>query len=136
MPMGNPSWEWVPRLVSAARRALRRAYAPYSGIKVAAAALTAKGKIYPGVNVENASYGLTVCAERAAIVNAVSREGPDMRLVALAVVGDRPGALPPCGACRQVLAEFGPDALIIFQGPEGFKEVPLAELLPETFKFD
>jgi cytidine deaminase len=103
---------------------------------VAAAALTAKGKIYPGVNVENASYGLTVCAERAAIVNAVSREGPDMRLVALAVVGDRPGALPPCGACRQVLAEFGPDALIIFQGPEGFKEVPLAELLPETFKFD
>lgn len=123
-------------LIKAARMSLPRAYAPYSGLKVAAAALTAKGKIYPGVNVENASYGLTMCAERAAVVNAVSHEGPEMRLVALAVVSDRPGALPPCGACRQVMAEFGPEALIIFPGPEGLKEMPLAELLPERFSLD
>jgi cytidine deaminase len=59
-----------------------------------------------------------------------------MRLIALAVVSDREGAFPPCGACRQVMAEFGPDAVIIFPGPEGFKEMPLAELLPESFRLD
>jgi cytidine deaminase len=134
MIIGNASSEWGPRLAAAAREALTRAYAPYSGLKVAAAALTAQGNIYPGVNVENASYGLTVCAERAAVFNAVSHEGPEMRLIALAVVSDREGAFPPCGACRQVMAEFGPDAVIIFQGPDGLKEMPLAELLPESFR--
>ena len=123
-------------LIKAARMTIPRAYSPYSGIKVAAAALTAKGKIYPGVNVENASYGLTVCAERAAIFNAVSHEGPKMRLVALAVVSDREGSFPPCGACRQVIAEFGPEAVVIFQGPEGLQEIPLAELLPASFRLD
>jgi cytidine deaminase len=123
-------------LLKAARMTIPRAYSPYSGIKVAAAALTAKEKIYPGVNVENESYGLTVCAERAAIFNAVSHEGPKMRLVALAVVSDREGSFPPCGACRQVIAEFGPEAVIIFQGPEGLQEIPLAELLPASFRLD
>jgi cytidine deaminase len=123
-------------LIKAARMTIPRAYSPYSGIKVAAAALTAKEKIYPGVNVENESYGLTVCAERAAIFNAVSHEGPKMRLVALAVVSDREGSFPPCGACRQVIAEFGPEAVIIFQGPEGLQEIPLAELLPASFRLD
>ena len=121
-------------LLKAAKMSIPRAYAPYSHIKVAAAALTAKGKIYPGVNVENASYGLTVCAERAAIFNAVSHEGPQMRLIALAVVSDREGGFPPCGACRQVMAEFGPEAVIVFQGPGGLKEMPLTELLPESFR--
>jgi cytidine deaminase len=123
-------------LLKAARMTIPRAYSPYSGIKVAAAALTAKEKIYPGVNVENESYGLTVCAERAAIFNAVSHEGPKMRLVALAVVSDREGSFPPCGACRQVIAEFGPEAVIIFQGPEGLQEIALAELLPASFRLD
>jgi cytidine deaminase len=134
MAPANPSQTEKDMMRQLARESLSRAYAPYSGIKVAAAALTAKGKIYPGVNVENASYGLTVCAERAAIFNAVSHEGPQMRLIALAVVSDREGAFPPCGACRQVMAEFGPDAVIIFPGPEGLKEMPLAELLPESFR--
>lgn len=130
------SQEERERLLRAARKALTQAYAPYSHIRVGAAALTAQGEIYPGVNVENASYGLTVCAERAAIFNAVAREGPGMRLMALAVASDREGAFPPCGACRQVMAEFGPDAVIIFQGPAGFKEMPLAGLLPESFTLD
>jgi cytidine deaminase len=121
-------------LLKAARMSLPRAYAPYSGIRVAAAALTAKGKIYPGVNIENASYGLTVCAERAAICNAVSHEGGKMRLVALAVATDREGLFPPCGACRQVIQEFGPEALVIFPGPEGLEEKLITELLPEGFR--
>jgi cytidine deaminase len=121
-------------LLKAAEMTLPRAYAPYSGLRVAAAALTAKGKIYPGVNVENASYGLTVCAERAAIFNAVSHEGRKMRLVALAVATDREGVFPPCGACRQVIYEFGPEALVIFPGREGPVTRTIAELLPEGFR--
>ncbi len=120
-------------LLEQARKALSRAYAPYSGIHVGAAALTQKGQVYAGVNVENASYGLTVCAERAAIFTAVAQEGPEMRLKALAVVSDRPGPCPPCGACRQVIFEFGPDAVVIFQGPDGLEEVPIARLLPGAF---
>ena len=120
-------------LLDKAREALSRAYAPYSGLRVGAAALTQTGQVYPGVNVENASYGLTVCAERAAIFAAVAQEGPGMRLKALAVVSDQPGPCPPCGACRQVIFEFGPDAVVIFQGPDGLEEVPIARLLPKAF---
>ena len=78
-------------LLEKAREGLSRAYAPYSGLCVGAAALTQTGQVYSGVNVENASYGLTVCAERAAIFNAVVQEGPEMRLKALAVVSDQAG---------------------------------------------
>ena len=120
-------------LLEKAREGLSRAYAPYSGLRVSAAALTRNGQVYPGVNVENASYGLTVCAERAAIFTAVAQEGPEMRLKALAVVSDAPGACPPCGACRQVICEFGPDAVVIFRGPDGLEEVPIARLLPKAF---
>ena len=101
--------------------------------EVAATVLTAKGNIYTGVNVENASYGLSICGERAAIFNAVAREGPEMRLKALAVVCEHPGPCPPCGACRQVIWEFGPEAIIIFQGEDGLEEVPLTRLLPGAF---
>lgn len=121
-------------LLEAALAAVGRAYAPYSGLKVGAAVLAESGKIYSGANVENASYGLTICAERAGVCAAVAQEGPSLRIIALAVVGERPGPLPPCGACRQVLYEFGPKALIIFQGPEGLKEMPLSRLLPAGFK--
>jgi cytidine deaminase len=121
-------------LLKAAQMTIPRAYAPYSGVRVAAAALTAKGKIYPGVNVENASFGLTVCAERAAIFNAVSHEGPEMRLVALAVATDREGSFSPCGACRQVMYEFGPEAVVMFPGREGLLTRRIEELLPEGFR--
>jgi cytidine deaminase len=120
-------------LLEQAREALSRAYAPYSGLRVGAAVLTRTGQVYSGVNVENASYGLTVCGERAAIFTAVAQEGPEMRLKALAVVSDQPGPCPPCGACRQVIFEFGPDAVVIFQGPDGLEEVPIARLLPGAF---
>ncbi|MHB8066357.1 MAG: cytidine deaminase [Desulfobaccales bacterium] len=121
-------------LLGQAREALSRAYAPYSGLRVGAAALTQAGQIYVGVNVENASYGLTLCAERTAICAAVTREGPEMLLKALAVVSDQPGPCPPCGACRQVIFEFGPDATVIFQGPDGLEEEPIARLLPGAFR--
>lgn len=121
------------QLQEAARQALNLAYAPYSHFRVGAAVLTEKGNIYSGVNVENASYGLTVCAERAAIFTAVGREGPEMRLKALAVVGDQSGPCPPCGACRQVIFEFGPDAVIIFPGEDGLEEASIASLLPGAF---
>lgn len=124
------------RLVQAAREAVHRAYAPYSRLRVGAAVLTSRGGIYRGVNVENASYGLTLCAERAAICAAVAQEGPEMRLKALAVVSGRPGPCPPCGACRQVIFEFGPDATVIFQGQDGLEEDLIARLLPRAFSFD
>jgi cytidine deaminase len=123
-----------PRLLDTAQDALTRAYAPYSGIKVGAAVLTAKGQVYSGGNVENASYGLTLCAERAAIAAAVAGEGPGMRLRALAVVSNQPGPFAPCGACRQVILEFGPEVLVIFQGEDGLIQTPISEILPHAFR--
>jgi cytidine deaminase len=123
----------MARLIDAAREALTQAYSPYSGIRVGAAVLTAKGQVYSGGNVENASYGLTLCAERAAVAAAVAGEGPGMRIKALAVVSNQPGAFAPCGACRQVILEFGPEALVIFQGEDGLIQAPISELLPHAF---
>jgi cytidine deaminase len=122
------------QLLAAARDVLERAYAPYSRFRVGAALLTDHGAIFAGTNVENASYGLTLCAERAAVAAAVAAEGPGLKIRALAVVSDSPGACPPCGACRQVLLEFGPEALIIFPGPAGLMERRLEELLPCGFR--
>jgi len=121
------------RLLDAAREVLGKAYAPYSRLRVGAALLTEAGGIFPGANVENASYGLTLCAERAAVAAAVAAEGPGLKIRALAVVSDSPAACPPCGACRQVIQEFGEDAVIIYYGPEGLVQRRLAELLPERF---
>ncbi len=125
--------EWAG-VVDAAREALDMAYAPYSGVKVGAAVLTEKGQVFGGANTENASYGLSLCAERAAIAVAMAAEGPGMRIRALAVVSDRPGPFAPCGACRQVIYEFGPEALVIFQGEEGLTEAPITDLLPHAFR--
>jgi cytidine deaminase len=123
------------RLLEAAREVLERAYAPYSRLRVGAALLTEQGNLFSGANVENASYGLTLCAERAAVAAAVAAEGPGLKVQALAVVSDAPGACPPCGACRQVLQEFGDqDTTIIFSGPEGLIQRPLGELLPDGFR--
>jgi cytidine deaminase len=121
------------RLLQEAGAALKNAYAPYSGYRVGAALLTREGQVFVGCNVENASYGLTICAERAAVCAAVSREGPVMRIQALAVLSD-PAPGVPCGACRQVILEFGADAVLIFQGPDGVIESSIKELLPLGFQ--
>src|SRR5215831_15980090 len=93
-------------LARMAEDAIDRAYAPYSGFHVGAAVLTEAGNRYTGCNVENASYGLTTCAERVAVFAAVAAEGPAMRLRAVAVRCDGDAACSPCGACRQVVNEF------------------------------
>ena len=101
-----------------------------------AALLTRQGGVFSGANVENASYGLTLCAERAAVAQAVAAEGPGLEIRALAVVSESQEACPPCGACRQVIQEFGPGALIIFPGPEGPVIKSLCELLPAAFQLN
>jgi cytidine deaminase len=122
------------RILKAARHAVRHAYAPYSNFGVGAAVLTEKGGLFTGCNIENASYGLTVCAERVAIYSAVAQEGKDMRIRAIAVVSESGGDCPPCGACRQVISEFGPDSIVIFQSREGTEELHISELLPKGFR--
>ncbi|MGB9859799.1 MAG: cytidine deaminase, partial [Moorellaceae bacterium] len=121
-------------LLRAAADAQKSAYAPYSGFRVGAALLTSRGRIYQGCNIENISYGLTVCAERVALWKALS-EG-ERSFVALAVVGGELPACFPCGACRQVLVEFAPD-LEIITGQPGQSLVlrRLSELLPDAFNF-
>ncbi|HLW47259.1 MAG TPA: cytidine deaminase [bacterium] len=117
------------RLVRAARAARRHAYAPYSHFPVGAAVLAADGSIYPGANVENASFGLTQCAERVAVHTAVA--AGRRRLRAVAVAG--PDGITPCGACRQVMAEFGVRTVLL-AGPAGPPTlIPLADLLPRPF---
>jgi cytidine deaminase len=123
-----------PELAAAARRAAARAYCPYSRFPVGAAVLTDRGAIVSGCNVENASYGLTICAERTAVFQAVL-QAPD-RLVLQAVLVYTPTAEPtaPCGACRQVINEFGPDAEIIsICDGEGVIRTRLGSLLPNAF---
>ena len=121
-------------LLKAAEKSIVNSYAPYSGIRVGAAVLTEGGQVFSGANVENASYGLSLCAERAAVAAAVAGEGPGMRIRAIAVASDQAGAFAPCGACRQVIHEHGPGALVIFQGEEGLVTAPIAELLPRAFR--
>ena len=122
-------------LISASRAAMEKAYAPYSGFKVGAAVLGGSGGIYAGCNVENASYGLTICAERVAVFNAVSAGEKEIRAVAIANTTGKPAF--PCGACRQVLAEFAPSdgkMEIHLVSDEGIETHTLAELLPHAFK--
>ena len=121
------------RLLAAARSMFRQAYAPYSKFLVGAAVLTASGKIYTGCNVENASYGLTNCAERTAIFSAIAAEGPKMRVRAVAALNAQNVACSPCGACRQVIFEFGPDAIVLFRGAENIEESTAKALLPAAF---
>jgi cytidine deaminase len=121
-------------LIQAAREAMQHAYAPYSKFKVGAALLTANRELFSGCNVENVSYGLTNCAERTAIFSAVAQSGPGLMIDAIAVTNDQGVACSPCGACRQVIYEFGPEALVIFQSASGWREIPITELLPEGFR--
>ncbi len=122
------------RLLRAALRVMKHAHAPYSNFRVGAAFLTTKGRLFVGCNVENASYGLSNCAERTAIFSAVAELGPKMEIRAIAVINDQGVPCSPCGACRQVLYEFGPDATVLFQGKNAWKKSHITELLPEGFR--
>ena len=112
---------------------MQQAYAPYSNFFVGAALLTERGNIFAGCNVENASYGLTICAERNAIFAAVASEGAKMRIRAMAVTNKAGVACSPCGACRQVIFEFGPQAIVIYRGPQEMQSSTAGELLPAGF---
>lgn len=117
-------------LVAAATRVRDRAYAPYSDFAVGAALRSADGTVYTGCNVENASFGLTVCAERNAIAHAVAEGAREF--TAIAVVTEN--GVTPCGACRQVLAEFAPDMAVIVADTCGHRRVyRLSDLLPDAF---
>lgn len=119
-------------LVHAAREAQKRAYAPYSKFPVGAALLADSGEVFRGCNVENTSFGLTICAEQSAVFSAL--QAGKQKFVAIAVATNAARASAPCGACRQVLAEFAPDLIIFSQGKD--PEVTrwnLASLLPEPF---
>jgi homotetrameric cytidine deaminase len=121
-------------LVEKARGVAENAYAPYSKFRVGSALLLTNGEVVTGTNVENASYGLTICAERSALVSAVSQFGPGVRVAAVAVTNLNGAASPPCGACRQVLAEFVlRDAPVIFLAADGMRTIAFSELMPVAF---
>jgi len=122
-------------LLEQARQAARRSYSPYSGFKVGAALQLSNGQVVTGTNVENISYGLTICAERSALVSAVSQYGPEIRIEAVAVANLNDAASPPCGACRQMLAEFIlPDAPVVFPAADGVRTMTFSEVLPLAFE--
>ena len=120
------------KLIEAAHEAKENAYVPYSGFHVGAALLTDNGGFFDGCNIENSSYGATVCAERAAVFAAVARGERHIRKIA--VVSDSKMETPPCGICRQVMSEFmAPDAEIILENENGPVVYKLSELLPNSF---
>lgn len=125
-------------LIAKAREAMKHAYAPYSNFNVGAALVMADGKVFTGCNVENASYGLTICAERTAICSAIAQtsSSPQGKLAirAIAVVNSANQPCSPCGACRQFIAEFGPEIVVIYQDAKGMKELTSAQLLPDGFE--
>jgi cytidine deaminase len=120
-------------LIESAKRARLKAYAPYSEFKVGAALLTSSGKVYTGANVENASYGLTICAERTAVFSAVS--SGEKEFTSLVVVTDKSPPAKPCGACLQVLTEFNRNCSIVCANLDGeITRHKLGELLPDAFE--
>jgi|SRR5271165_126930 homotetrameric cytidine deaminase len=131
----NPTEQAFENLLEQARRAALNSYSPYSGFRVGAALLLTNGEVVTGTNVENVSYGVTICAERSALVGAVSRFGPDIRVEAVAVANLNDAASPPCGACRQMLSEFIlPEAPVIFPAADGLRKMPFSAILPLAFE--
>jgi homotetrameric cytidine deaminase len=125
----------LKELMKHAEKAALKSYSPYSGFRVGAALQLANGKIVTGTNVENVSYGVTICAERAALVRAVSEFGPKIRIAAVAVANRSGLPSPPCGACRQMLAEFtSPDAPVVFPAADGVRTMKFSDLLPAGFE--
>ncbi len=119
-------------LMAAAREGLDRAYAPYSHFRVAAAVIDEQGRVFTGVNVENLSYGLAVCAERVAIFSAIAAGA--RRIAAVAVTSSGADLLSPCGACRQVIAEFASAEVPVYcDAPDGLRRWSVGELLPHRF---
>jgi cytidine deaminase len=127
--------ELEDRLWDAAAVVAANAYAPYSKFHVGAALLTTRGEIVSGCNVENASYGLTTCAERTAIARAVAEQKlmKDVRIQAIAVVSPDAQTCTPCGACRQLIYEFGQNAVVLYRRAGQRNRRPIGELLPESF---
>jgi cytidine deaminase len=122
----------VQKMREAAEAAARAAYCPYSNFPVGAAVLSSEGEIFAGCNVENASFGLTICAERNAIFQAISKGRRSIR--AVVIVTPIGGLTPPCGACRQVINEFGPEAdVFVFSKDDQRSHFKLTELLPNAF---
>ena len=119
------------KMIEAARGALANSYAPYSGFAVGAAVLTASGDIFTGCNLENASYPVGMCAERSALGAAVAAGHKEIAAVAIVTRGREP--CPPCGMCRQALAEFGPSMDVVMASDGGTRESTLDRLLPEGF---
>ncbi len=120
-------------VIEAARAASLKAYAPYSNFRVGAAILTASGAVHAGCNVENASYGLAICAERNAAARVIVASADDRKIRLVAVVS--PDAAPcfPCGACRQVLHEFGCEEVVVLDASGGYGRYPFSEILPHPF---
>jgi cytidine deaminase len=135
MPPKQLSSDERESLLDTARQALKRAYAPYSNFHVGAAVLTEQGEVFSGCNVENASYGLTICAERSAIFAAAQKTAASkLHIRAVAVVNGNEAPCSPCGACRQVIFEFGDNAVVIFKGQKDYVEASIQDLLPESFR--
>jgi cytidine deaminase len=133
-PEANSPDPALVSLLEQARQAALHSYSPYSGFRVGAALKLTSGQVVTGTNVENVSYGLTICAERSALVAAVSQFGPEIRIEAVAVANLNNSASPPCGACRQMLSEFIlPDAPVAFPAADGPRTMPFREILPLAF---
>ncbi len=127
----------ITELRQLAAKAAEKSYSPYSKFRVGAAVLLEDGGIFSGANIENASYRLTICAENSAIANAIGDRGPKIRLRAVAVANLNDAASLPCGACRQILLEFGtPETWIFGPGEDGPKEITLGGLLPFGFHLE
>jgi homotetrameric cytidine deaminase len=133
--MTNQTQAALDQLLRLAEQAAQNSYSPYSKFRVGAALRLTSGEIVTGTNVENVSYGLTICAERAALVRAVSQFGPEIRIEAVAIANLNGLPSPPCGACRQVLAEFiQPDAPVAFPTKEGTRTMAFSDVLPLGFE--
>ena len=133
----NDQYATDPALASLfdfARQAALYSYSPYSGFRVGAALLLANGEIVTAANVECSSLGLSICAERAALVRAIAQYGPEISIAAIAVTNLNNASSPPCGACRQMLSEFAqPQAPVLYSAAEGTRTTPFSELFPQAF---